>query len=58
MEIINVTPTIAQMENGGWLIEGGASRADTECPWKHPETCKHCPIKCHLRPGTGEGREG
>lgn len=58
MAVINVTPTIAQMEHTGWLIEGKAIRHDTTCPWKHTDTCKHCPIKCHLRTDTVEGREG
>ena len=49
-QVVNITPTVAQMENGGGLIEGKAARHDTECPWKHPETCRECPIKCHLKP--------
>ena len=57
-QVVNITPTVAQMENGGGLIEGKAQRSDAECPWKHPETCRECPIKCHLRTDTVEGREG
>jgi len=52
MPVINATPTItiARMENGGYLIEGKQELdpGPAECHWKHPETCKHCPIKCHL----------
>ena len=54
MAVINVTPTIAQMENLGWMVEGKASRHDTKCPWQSPDTCRECPVKCHLKPETRE----
>ncbi len=39
---------IARMANGGYLIEYVTPpKLDIpKCPWKHPDTCKECPVKC------------
>lgn len=34
---------ISTMQNGGYLIECQIeNEAPESCPWRSPETCKHC----------------
>jgi len=40
-----MSATITTMENGGYLIEAQPKTQPTECPWRHPETCKACEEK-------------
>lgn len=41
---------LATMTNRGGLLEVQYVTPPEvkPCPWKHPETCRECPVKCHL----------